>query len=430
MEKGIKNNNTEILVVEDSTAQAEQLQSILKPHGYSVSLASNGLEAIKIMALRKPAVVISDIVMPEMDGYQFCRWIKHNENFKDIPVILLTVLSDSKDVLRGLKCGADNFITKPYNEKYLLSRIHYILENTELRKSKKTEAGVEISLGGENFFIVAERQQILDLLLSAYEAAIQKNLELAKTRDELETINAELTELNREMDALVAERTISLMALTVADRVRNPASVIGGVCKRIIKKENIPADMTKGLKDIIEEAEKLEHIVKDFEVLLKSKQSVFRYQDINEIINETIFIIEKEKEVVNKGLSLSVQLTGEPLKINAHKNLLRSAIFNLLRNAVEATPQGGKITVKTFIEEDKAVLTVTDTGAGILAEDINRIFDPFFSTKGHRFGMGLPLVKQIVLEHLGEIKIESEPGKGTTFKIIFPLRWKEAKLSH
>lgn len=250
-------------------------------------------------------------------------------------------------------------------------------------------------------------------------------LKMLEDKKRIEAINADLTQLNQELETMVAERTMSLMALTVADRVRNPAAVIGWTCKRILEKEKVSEKLGENLKDVIDESEKLESIVKDFETLLKSKQSRFIYEDINEIVKGVASIVEKEAD--EKSVKLSVNLAGHPLKINTQKNLLRAAIFHIIRNAIEATPDGGMITVTTAGDNEKVTLAISDTGAGIPEEDIGRIFDPFFSTKLFRFGMGLPLVKQIISEHLGEIKIESEPGKGTTFKLIFPVKWIEKK---
>jgi signal transduction histidine kinase len=207
--------------------------------------------------------------------------------------------------------------------------------------------------------------------------------------------------------------------------VRNPAAVIGWTCKRILEKEKVPEKLGENLKDVIDESEKLESIVKDFEALLKSKQSMFRHEDINEIVKGVVSIVEKEAD--EKNIKLSVNLADHPLKINTQKNLLRAAIFHIIRNAIEATPEGGIITVTTSGNNEYVTLAISDTGAGIPEEDIGRIFDPFFSTKLFRFGMGLPLVKQIISEHLGEIEVESGHGKGTTFKLSFPVRWIEKK---
>lgn len=181
--------NGDIFVVEDSPTQREQIRHLLESHGFSVRTASNGREALDHMRKHQPALVISDIVMPEMDGYALCEKMKSDSDLKDIPVILLTSLSGPEDIIKGLQCGADNFIKKPFDERYLLSRVEYILVNRKLRKSDKLQLGVELYLGGRKHFITAERQQILDLLISTYEQAVHLNQELASRQKEIDRAN-------------------------------------------------------------------------------------------------------------------------------------------------------------------------------------------------------------------------------------------------
>jgi DNA-binding response OmpR family regulator/GAF domain-containing protein len=207
-----KSPQIEILIVEDSPTQAEHLRNILEQNAYRVLIARHGREALALLSRHRPTLVISDILMPEMDGYELCRRIKADENLKDIPVILLTALSDPTDVLKALECGASNFITKPYDKKYLLARIHYILANMELRKSTVVQMGINVFFANHTYFINAERLQILDLLLSTYETAVQENLELIKTRDELKALNEHLEEK-------VAERTAALTT-EILERIR------------------------------------------------------------------------------------------------------------------------------------------------------------------------------------------------------------------
>ncbi|HEX4083420.1 MAG TPA: response regulator [Chthoniobacteraceae bacterium] len=202
--------HVEILIVEDSPTQAEMLRLILEDHGYRFSIVRNGREALEAIGLRKPTLVISDIVMPEMDGYELCRHLKESTSTRDIPVILLTSLSDPTDVVRGLESGADSFIFKPYDEQYLLARVAYTLANQHLRASEFPQMGVEIFFAGRKFFITSDRLQILNLLLSTYEAAVQKNRELTTAQDELR-------HLNEHLETKVAERTVALES-EVAER--------------------------------------------------------------------------------------------------------------------------------------------------------------------------------------------------------------------
>jgi signal transduction histidine kinase/DNA-binding response OmpR family regulator len=216
------NGKVEILIAEDSSTQAARLAHMLEQRGYSVMTAANGREALALLERRKPTLVISDIVMPELDGYGLCKAIKTDKKLKDIPVMLVTTLSDPQNVIRGLECGADNFLRKPYDERYLLSRIDYLLMNLELRKNQKMQMGMEIDLGGQKHFISSDRQQILDLLISTYEQAVEINSELKQREKELAHSNEVLNALyriaeglnhagsEREVAEIVLERALDL----------------------------------------------------------------------------------------------------------------------------------------------------------------------------------------------------------------------------
>ena len=191
-----------ILIVEDSPTQAEELRYLLEEHGYRVTAATSGAQALAAARKEKPALILSDIVMREMDGYAFCKAVKSEDQLKDVPVILVTSLSSARDVIKGLECGADNFIRKPYEEKYLLARIQYAMTNRMLRSTEKVQIGVHILLGGERHFITADRQQILDLLISTYEEAVHVNEDLKAKEEQLARANLMLAGLYRIAKAL------------------------------------------------------------------------------------------------------------------------------------------------------------------------------------------------------------------------------------
>jgi len=193
-----------ILVVEDSPTQAQRLQHLLELSGHEVEIAANGKIALEAAQKRRPALVLSDIVMPEMDGYELTRQLKAHRELRDIPVILVTTMSEPEDVILGLECGADNFVIKPFDERYMLSRVHYMLMNREyLRLTRDANAGVEIHFNGRRHYITADRLQILNLLLSTYEAAAQRNRDLRRSQEELEQRSAEVTSTNRFLDSLI-----------------------------------------------------------------------------------------------------------------------------------------------------------------------------------------------------------------------------------
>ena len=150
--RGMK-NPVKILVVEDSRTQAEMLKNTLEKHGYTVTLAENGRSALDILDSVNPDVIISDVVMPVMDGYEFCRTVKNDERYRHIPVILLTMLTDSKDVIYAMVSGADNFITKPYQGEYLVSRLKKIISQKKaLAASTPAEPPMEFSVIRKKIF--------------------------------------------------------------------------------------------------------------------------------------------------------------------------------------------------------------------------------------------------------------------------------------
>jgi signal transduction histidine kinase len=240
-------------------------------------------------------------------------------------------------------------------------------------------------------------------------------------RNIIESVNKEVMNLNHEMEDIVAERTMGMFGLKVADRIRNPVTVIGGLCRQLSKKETegLPA---KKFQMILDECMKMETIVADFDALVKSKSFLFKREDLNEITSTIAGLMERK--IKDAGLRLVVKLHDKQLMFNANRQLIKISIQHIIGNAVDASSPGGEIIIETGEKDDNPYLTIKDTGKGLTPEELHRIFEPFYSTKG-RTGMGLPLVRQIITEHMGEITLDSESGVGTTVRFIFPARWKE-----
>lgn len=192
-----------ILIVENSKTLAEKLRHILEKRNFQVSIADNGQEAMFSMRRRIPDIVVTDIVMPEMDGYELCRHIRADDRLWKVPVILITSLAEPTDVIKGLAAGASNFITKPFDESYIVSRIEYLISNTELRNKPETAMDLKVSFSGKDYHITAQPLQILDLLLSTYENAYHQNRELLITQKKLTEANKRLEE------ALASVKTLS-----------------------------------------------------------------------------------------------------------------------------------------------------------------------------------------------------------------------------
>lgn len=187
MGNGALRNKTSIhiLIAEDSPTQAQHLCWILEDEGYVVTIAKDGRAALEALDEQQFDLLISDVVMPGMDGFELCNAIREREEL-DLPIMLVTSLKSPNDVLKGLQAGADNFLTKPYQDGYLIDQIEYLLSNRRLRGRRKMEVGIEIEFNNERHFITADRQQILDLLISTYHEAIYINNDLAKSTAQLQ----------------------------------------------------------------------------------------------------------------------------------------------------------------------------------------------------------------------------------------------------
>ena len=183
---------TKILLVEDSRTQAEYLRHILENEGYRITLADNGSEALAQIAIDPPSIILSDIVMPEMDGYDLCSRVKQNPVTASIPVILVTHLFDPGDVIRGLESGADDFIIKPFDPEYVQIRICSILKAMSQPDPDGLRQPLKITLFGKVHSIPASRLRILSILLSTYEVAVRKNVELEDAKERLNAVNEQL----------------------------------------------------------------------------------------------------------------------------------------------------------------------------------------------------------------------------------------------
>jgi PAS domain S-box-containing protein len=189
----------DVLVVEDDKLQAMKVEALLRSTGCSVRVAANGREALVMMGEVRPDIVVSDILMPEMDGYEMCKRIRGDQRFQGVGVILLTCLSEPQDVLRGLEAGADNFLSKPYESSRLIAMVKEMHEGQAVSGKESNR----VRFQGKTYAVNATRTQILSFFLTLYEDTLRKNEEIACAQKELGYVNENLARL-------VSERTADL----------------------------------------------------------------------------------------------------------------------------------------------------------------------------------------------------------------------------
>jgi two-component system sensor histidine kinase/response regulator len=425
--------NRKIFIVEDSPTQLEQLKIVLEDAGFEYDFAINGREALEKINSNLPDLVITDIVMPEMDGYELCKAIKSNSATKNIPVMLLTTLSDPADVIKGLEAGADNFMTKPYNPDTLISRINFILVNMELRKNTpvSSDVGIQINFGGKNYFINSNKMQILDLLLSTYENAIQKNQELIETNKKLTELHKEMARKNLQLQKLNEDKN-KFLSMAAHD-IRNPVGLILSYSQLILEDygENLKDDVQEFIGIIRRSADFVLKLLTDLlnvavieaggELKLSKEEN-----DLVDIIKTSIVYNKIAAE--KKSMKLNFITDIQELKFNFDKVKIEQVMHNLISNAIKYSYSNTEINVYLNVENSLAEVCVEDHGQGIPENEIQLLFKPFSKTSAKTTGgesstgLGLNIVKKIIDGHGGKVWAESEVGKGSKFYFSLPLQ--------
>ncbi len=459
---------TDILIVEDSATQAAQIKYLLESHHYKAEIVRDGQQALVWLSKHKPSLVISDIVMPEMNGFELCEKIKSNEHTENIPVILLTSLSDPDEVIEGLSCGADSFITKPYDKEYLITNIKKVLAEKSSSDPKRDSESIEINYDGKKRLIRTGQKNVVKLLLNIYEGAIHKNNELIRTRDDLRLLNESLEDLvgertkelrkneekllafNAELEQRIDERTLELASANKAKseflanmshEIRTPmnavlgyAELLGFMLEDKIQREYIESIKSSGRSLLV--------LINDILDLSKIEAGKLELQF--EFVNSQSFFSEFERifslRLSEKGLKFILEISsGTPAGIYIDDARVRQIILNLIGNAIKFTDKGS-IKLKVYTENPQLIsypggktdeyidliIEVTDTGIGISLKMQEEIFNPFIQGQGQNIkkyggtGLGLSISHRLVQLMNGTIILDSQLNKGSSFKIRIP----------
>ncbi|HJV67360.1 MAG TPA: response regulator [Geomonas sp.] len=437
-----------ILIVDDSPTQAKLLEQVLSVHGYRVCVAQNGAEALLQVVERRPALVISDILMPEMDGFELCRRIRGSGEIKDTPIILLTHLNDPADVLHSLEAGADYFVSKPYSNRLLLSRISSVLQGENACFEGADGREVEVRFHERTYRIEAGRAQIIELLLSTYQLAAEKNQELLAAQHSLSSLNRELEKRVAERSAALtretAERLQALEELRKKDEVlmqqsrqaamgemigniahqwRQPLNAVGLLVQDLtlsyeygnFSKDHLYQTTTK----IMQLVRHMSQTIDDFRNFFTpdKQKSLF---DLGQVVERTLALISGS--LANKGIKVEVNVR-QPQKIEGYPNEFSQVLLNIFNNAMDAFAgrrcDEPRIEVDVFGEEGRSVLTIADNAGGIADDIVGRIFEPYFTTKeqGKGTGIGLFMAKNIVEKSMSGSLSARNLGGGAEFRI-------------
>lgn len=366
-------SQTTILVVEDDAHLLSGIREILELENYAVLTATNGLEGLQILRTQEtpPDIIISDIMMPHMGGYEFLEEVRKEDRWIAVPFIFLTARSEKRDVQLGRKLGADVYLTKPFDAE--------------------------------------------DLLI-AVESRLQRHRSMARVQDDkLNSLKRQLlTVLNHEF------RTPLTLVVAYADMLRSfePSTLT-------------EHDLITFLKGVNSGADRLRRLVENFILLVElesgdaEKTYGWRKRPITDI-NELIRDVRRQLYSTEGERPCEIIVEEDVTEIVADREFLAAAIRELMHNAFKFSSSDTTVTVHVCKKDDAVEISVTDNGRGLPEEEFDKIWDTFYQYNRELYedqgaGAGLAIVRGVAQMHQGTYAVESVIGSGSRFSITIPI---------
>jgi two-component system, NtrC family, sensor kinase len=464
-----------ILVVDDTLANLQLLVGILTEHGYKVRPAKDGFQALSATQSAQIDLILLDINMPQMDGYEVCTKLKSDPKTRDIPVIFISALNDVLDKVKAFAVGGVDYVTKPFQVEEVLARVetHLALQrlqnnlqskNQELAQTNQELANtLERLQATQNELVQSEKMAALGQLISGI--AHEVNTPLGAIRSSVSNISKYLQEIFEDLPRIVetlSPQEIQLIFKMALYSINNKTIVSvkdARKLKRALTREleeiGVPdadtiADTLSDMKiyeDIDSflpilthsDSQKLLELAYNLSGLQRGSNTIetaseraakvvfalktyAHYDEKNELLQASLIsgldtVLTLYQNSIKQGVEV-VQNYADIPAIYCYPDELNQVWTNLIHNAIQAMDNKGTLAIDVKQEGEFAKVSITDSGQGIPQEIKSRIFEPFFTTKppGEGSGLGLDIVRKIVKKHQGEIEVDSVPGK-TTFTV-------------
>ncbi|SDU52656.1 response regulator [Desulfobacula phenolica] len=407
-----------IMIVDDELEHIESLKQILDQFGFNLQLAMNGYKVFELLEDTLPDIILLDVLMPEMDGFEVCRRLKSNKTTKNIPVILMTSLTETVNKVTGLELGAADYITKPFQKEEVLARLkaHFVMRQLHLQLDKT--------------------RQTLDDEVSL------RTMELTKSNEQLKKQLAEHKRMEKILKQAQKMEAISTLSSGIAHDFNNILSIIIGYCE-MAAMEKQPDDSKIGdcLEKISSAAFRAKELVQHLLTFCRQTEQEKKHIKITPILN---YVLNYLKANFSSSIEIKQEIREETGTVLADPAQIHQLILNLCQNAGQVmTEDGGMLSIglkQIFLDPESVSeypnlisghyvsIVVEDTGPGMDQEIVERIFDPYFTTKepGEGTGLGLAVAQGIAVSHGGTIVVASQPGKGSSFEVLLPCRQTES----
>jgi signal transduction histidine kinase len=405
-----------LLVIDDTPDSIRLLLNFLSERGFRVLIASDGQDGIETATLAQPDLILLDVIMQDMDGFEVCAQLKSNQKTIDIPIIFMTVRAEIINIVKGFELGAADYITKPFEHEEVLARVntHVKLHKLQLQLTQQKQQLFEQNQQLQEE--INQRKQVEESLQT------QRN-SLAKRTDELSQANAELARAARLKDEFLAN---------MSHELRTPLNAILGISEIFQEQTygSLNNKQHKFMRTLEDSGRHLLALINDILDLSKIEADKLTLKidtvSVNEVCQVSIRMIKEM--AYKKQIQVSTTLDYAVDLIQADECRLKQILINLLSNAIKFTPKGGsiKLVVNGDAEHSVVNFSVQDTGIGIAQTDMKRLFEPFVQLDGslnraqEGAGLGLSLVYRWTKMHGGSISVKSDVGQGSCFTVSLP----------
>ncbi|WP_437760083.1 hybrid sensor histidine kinase/response regulator [Sorangium sp. So ce1389] len=416
-----------VLLVDDDPGSLKLLSEALAGQPLlTLAVAIDGEMALRQIQREAPDLVLLDAVMPGMDGFEVCRRLKADPETREIPILFMTVLADTASRVRGLELGAVDYVSKPFVREELVARVRTQLairaaaralseKNQELARA---QASLELEVGRRTEELRAANERLA------------RELELTRTAElKVQKAQDELAHLNRVS-------AMSELAASLAHELSQPLAAIlsnAQAAERLLA--HAPPDIAEAraaLADIMADDRRAGQVIQRMRAMLRKGELSVAALDLDELIREVVRLMASAALLA--GTTVQIELASGLPRVRGDGIQLQQVLLNLLVNALDAVarcpPEARLVVVRTRrADAGQVELSVADSGDGIAPADLERVFEPFFTSKPQGLGVGLAISRSIVEAHGGRLWAEHSPGEGATFRCALPAWTEETRPS-